>query len=57
MSHFHGPDGRAPHALVEVNDRIRHLMTKPATTARAEEYRELLSLWAEATADEFERAA
>ncbi|MFD7052125.1 hypothetical protein ACFWBS_28095 [Streptomyces mirabilis] len=57
MSHFHGPDGQAPHALVEVNDRIRHLMTKPATTARAEEYRELLSLWAEASRDEFERAA
>ncbi|MFE3268092.1 hypothetical protein [Streptomyces sp. NPDC059215] len=57
MSHFHGPDGQAPRALVEVNDRSRQLMAKPATSARAEEYRELLSLWAEVSREEFERAA
>lgn len=57
MSHSPGPDGLVPHALDEVNNRIRHLMTEPAGTARAEEYRRLLSLWSVLSREDVTKAA
>ncbi|MEU3245703.1 hypothetical protein [Streptomyces sp. NPDC006875] len=57
MSHSPGPDGQVPHALDEVNDRIRHLMTEPVGTARAEEYRRLLSLWSLLSREDVTKAA
>ncbi|MET8288054.1 hypothetical protein ACGFWD_23285 [Streptomyces sp. NPDC048448] len=57
MSYSPGPDGQVPHALDQVNDRIRHLMTEPASSARAEEYQELLSLWSALSRDDVAKAA
>ena len=34
----------------EVNAQIRHLMERPSSVERAEEYVRLLELWAQATA-------
>ncbi|MCX4458702.1 MULTISPECIES: hypothetical protein [Streptomyces] len=57
MSHSPGPDGQVPHALNEVNDRIRSLMDEPASTERAERYRRLLSLWTALSRDDVTKAA
>ncbi|MCX4615677.1 MULTISPECIES: hypothetical protein [Streptomyces] len=57
MSHSPGSDGQVPHALNEVNDRIRSLMDEPASTERAERYRRLLSLWTARSRDDVTKAA
>jgi hypothetical protein len=49
-------DAARPNAE-NVNALIRRLMGMPASRKRTAEYERLLALWAEATADEFERAA
>lgn len=38
--------GRACLSADAINDAIRHLMSRPADQARAEEYQRLLELWA-----------
>jgi hypothetical protein len=57
MSNPSGPHGRVTPALDEINNRIRRLMNGPAGRKRTAEYERLLSLWAEATRDDVERAA
>ncbi|MFD5570503.1 hypothetical protein [Streptomyces cadmiisoli] len=51
------PHGQERPVPEQVNARIRHLMSKPASRNRTAEYARLLALWAEATRDSFESAA
>lgn len=44
-------------AAARINARIRRLMDEPNDEARAEEYRQLLVAWAEATRSEMVKAA
>ncbi|MFE6018673.1 hypothetical protein ACFQ6O_18635 [Streptomyces sp. NPDC056441] len=51
------PDGQVPPALDDVNARIRCLMGQPATPHRAEEYRHLLTTWAELVRGDVDQTA
>ncbi|WP_228980086.1 hypothetical protein [Streptomyces sp. DH12] len=56
MSTVSPPGGLCP-ALIDLNLRIRRLMTQPATDERAEEYTRLLAQWATLTQPEVTTAA
>ncbi|MFE7266942.1 hypothetical protein ACFU9B_33550 [Streptomyces sp. NPDC057592] len=51
------PDGQVPLALDDVNARTRCLMDQPAAPQRTEEYRHLLTAWANLVQGDVEQTA